>query len=532
MRRTPDAFRLGFILCAVLVTFGGALGNGFVWDDFVFIAQNPVVQDLANLPVIFTSGDAVGTGGSNPYYRPLTTTSFALDYALWGQLPAGYHATNLALHLAVCALLFFLFRRLTSNADGAFAATLLFAVHPAHSEPVGFISARADLICGLFMLLAVIWYLQGPATQKRSWRLMSAAAFALALLSKIVAIVLPALIAVHLVLTPREKRRWALLLPYVAISIAFLGLHAFVVPMKGPEGTALGIRIASAGPVLMNYLRIAFWPSGAKVFHDVALETSPYSFAGLAAWSGLAALSTAVLLRARRSPAATLGFVWFVGALLPVCGIVILLYPAIMADRYLYIPLMGAALAIAGALERLAPRLASPSRRAAVACALALLAGASSVSTAVRLQAWHDSISLWTAAGQDAPFSLFVQRSLGAALAVEGTPEEMERGRQILTRAVSIRDDDAKAHLCLARIHLSLGNLADAEREAWRAIVLSPSNPMGLTYLGMVMGERRRFEKAEELFRKALSIDPRYAEAEVNLGRLLDAKAAFRMRSR
>jgi hypothetical protein len=194
------------VALAVLLVFSPALWNGFAGDDIPFIVSNAALADLGNVPRFFFSNDALGTGLTNPYYRPLTTTSFAVDRFLWGEAPAGYHLTNILLHLAVCLLLIPVLRRLASP-PAAGAAVLLFAVHPAHAEPVGYISARADLWSALFLVASFLAHQRHLEQGRRRWMAVSLLLFLPALLSKILALVFPGILLFHLLLVER-RRDW------------------------------------------------------------------------------------------------------------------------------------------------------------------------------------------------------------------------------------------------------------------------------------------------------------------------------------
>jgi tetratricopeptide (TPR) repeat protein len=524
--------RLAILCLVVLVAFGGALRNGFVWDDLPFIVHNPAVAELRNLPTLFVSDDAVGTGERNLYYRPLTTASFAVDRRIWGQDARGYHATNVLLHLAACVALFFAIRRMTADPDAALVAALLFAVHPAHAEPVGFISARADLLCGLLTLCAFLAYLRWAGTRSRLALSLSLLAFALALLSKIVALALPALVALHLaLLDPEDRARGRrLLAAYGLVALAFLALRGSVIDMDGFRGTTpVGIRLAHAGPVLVAYVRNALWPAGLKVFYDVPLPAAALTLRAIAAWGLLAATAALALAARRRRPLAVFGAAWFFAGLLPVCGIVVLLYPAAMADRYLYFPLMGAAIALGGTLARPEPAKRPARARLALAGLSAMLVAACAASTMERVPAWGDPVDLWRIAERENPGNLYVLRSLGGALATTGSLDE---ARAVLARAIALRDDDPKAHLVMARIGLQQGRLDEAERHLNRTMALGPATPGALAYMGMVMGERGFLAKAEGLFLEALRMDPGHLDARLNLARLRQAAAGAALRAK
>ncbi|HEY5995421.1 MAG TPA: glycosyltransferase family 39 protein, partial [Candidatus Deferrimicrobiaceae bacterium] len=267
-------------------TFAVGLGNQFVWDDVLFIVNNDYLHDPRNIPRFLLSGDAAGTGLLNPYYRPLATATFAIDYAIWGEQPAGFHATNIALHLLTCLVLYRVICHITGNPSASLAATLLFAVHPAHSEPVGYISARADILCALFILLSFLGFLLSRETGKRSYLALSIVAFTLALLSKIVALVLPPLLGIYMLLSGKREGWAKSLVPLAAVSVGFLILRSWVLKMEVWGPIPFSIRVANAGLFLLDYFQNALLPVGLKVFYDPDLKMSPTNIASIASWAG------------------------------------------------------------------------------------------------------------------------------------------------------------------------------------------------------------------------------------------------------
>src|SRR6185312_15759135 len=179
MGRLLDLRMAGLIALVCLVAYLPSLHNGFVWDDDTMIAGNALVHAPDGIVKLWTSAQQAD-------YWPVSLSSFWLEWRLWGMDAAGYHATNLALHLGACLLLWALLRRL--RIPGALLAALLFAAHPANVESVAWITQRKNLLALLFFLLSIRWFagwLDRPAGRsRRAPYLLSLAAFALAMLSK------------------------------------------------------------------------------------------------------------------------------------------------------------------------------------------------------------------------------------------------------------------------------------------------------------------------------------------------------------
>lgn len=505
------------IAAVVLGTYSAAIGNRFVWDDFDFILRNDYLHDLGNIPRFLFSGDATGTGFDNPYYRPLTTATFALDYALWGEGPAGYHATNVILHLLVCLVLYRVVRHVADSPSAALVASLLFSVHPAHSEPVGYISSRADILCALFMLLAFLQFLRTDEAESRRHLYLSLAWFSLALFSKIVALILPFLLFLHLMWSGNRWRSARTLVPFAALSMAFLILRSHVLTMESWGNVPLPVRMANAGPFLLQYLGNALVPVDLKVFYDLPLKSGFSDPVVIASWAGIGAAGAITLAMARRRPLASFGIAWFFAALLPVCGLVTILFPACKADRYLYIPLIGIALAVASFYKEAASSNPSSAFRYGSAAIAGILVLAAAAGTTLRIRDWHDSLTLWSSAVKDAPQSIYAKNGLAAAYMERESFDEAER---ILNEVIAVRDDSAQPRINLAGIEFKRGNLEKMEIHVNRALELRPQNCVALTYLGVIKARKGWTTEAMVLFQEALRLNPRYDYARENIDML------------
>lgn len=520
---------------AIVLLIAGAslirvLDNGFVWDDGPFIVQNESLRGPGAFRRIFADGDAVGTGSGNPYYRPVTTLSFAIDLWIYGDDPVGYHATNLLLHLGVCALVFVAALKQSGRRVVAGAAALLFAVHPAVVEPVAYISARADLLCALFMIGAWLLYVRGRETESSRLLALAALAFAGALFSKIVALaLLPLLVLREILLASSGERRFRPLVPFAALAGLFLVARALVLERTTWEtGVPLQWRLATAGPLLFEYLRNTLLPFELKVFYDELPRTAWTESAVVGAWAVVAGCAAGWLLLLRRRPAVGIGIAWFFAALLPVSGLVDLLYPALMADRYLYIPLAGAALAIAGAFPVAAPwqlrRL--PARRlagAAAGCA-ALIACVAvfAVTSARRVPAWRNSVALWEQARRGAPASAYVLNALGWSYR---QVNRLNRSERVLMQAVAIAPNYIDPKVNLAAIAFLRGDLETAARYTRQVLQLDPRDAVALRYRGVLLEAAGHLDLAIESLEASVAADPFDAYSRRYLSELQAAEA-------
>jgi hypothetical protein len=308
--------------------YQNALHNPFVYDDFRTVADNGSIVSLRDLSPIVMYDTT----------RPLTNVSFALDRAVWGDSPFGFHLTNVFLHVLNVALIFALVSQLCGDArrkarvavpvlsDAAVAtmAALLFAAHPVMTEAVGYISGRADLLCTSLFLLGVLasrrWvFAGGAAAFVAVWLLWTSA-----LLSKETAAGLPLVVLLYgALLAPRRSsdpaarsrlRRLATPLVAAMIVAALARVSLFLLVERGHLGVGTtGLDRSVAAFAL--YVRLVLIPVGQTIFHGVDADGSQAG-SSLAVMALAFLLALSVLLR-RRSPLAVFGCWWFVVLIAP-----------------------------------------------------------------------------------------------------------------------------------------------------------------------------------------------------------------------
>lgn len=531
------------VVLLALLAYGNTLRNGFTWDDHIYITGNPFIQAPGSLLALVHPGYYVG----EPFpvraaARPAFLASLAVDHALWGVKPFGYHLTNVLLHAANAAWLYVLAWTLFGSAPLALGAATLFAVHPGGTESVNAVSFRPDLLAFFFLAPALLLYRKtahGPAGPSLKALAASAALYWLGLLSKETAAVLPLLA----LLTERRKGdlgRWRVWGPACAVYLAiFASYWAFHEPRfsypaigKATAGSVTSDRGAydpSAPPwgefyrgsktrfltmsgAFLDYSRWALWP--ARPTADRAPDVIR-SWSSAKAWTGLILLACVVLLgaRARGSPAG-FGACWFAACLLPAANLYPLYNP--VAERYLYVPLAGFCIAAAAALHSMAGRLAAK-QGPVYAGALALLLLPAMGRTWTRNRDWRDDGSLWASVPKGARVSPRVHYNRGVLLQRQGRLTEAAREYH---RAIRAHPGYVEALVNLGAVHEARGNLKKALGLYRKAANLKPGTPVPYFALGALLERTGQAEYARGRYAQALKADPSFEPARARLERL------------
>jgi len=481
----------------VLAVFAQTAGFGFVnVDDDAYVYENRHV--LAGLSA---RGVGWAFGGFRVQnWHPLTWLSHMADVSLLGPAPGPMHAVNVALHLAAALLLLAVLRAATGSTWRSAAVAALFAVHPLHVESVAWISERKDVLStalGLAALLAWVRWVRGGSRRAYGAAL---GLFVLSLLAKPMLVTLPGLLLLldgwplgRLPLcTAREAFR--ALPPLLAEKLPFLALSAVASAVTVAAQSSGGADAALAhlppgrrgGNALLSvaaYLGQAAWPADLAVFYPHrATVPGALSAARVAGAATLVLALTALALRERlRRPWLLFGWLWFLGTLLPVVGLVQVGSQA-MADRYTYVPLVGIFVAVAWGAGELAAR--GPAWRAGVLGAgAAALLGLAAVAHA-QVGVWRDAVTL--------------QR-----------------------HALQVNPANWKAWQGLCSAELDLGRLGEAAPACERAVALLPTFHDAWNTLGVVHARRGEHALALQHFRHALELRPGYFLALRNAGAAL-----------
>jgi protein O-mannosyl-transferase len=512
--------QLGALLFGILLfVYLPALQGGFLWDDDAHITL-PELQSLSGLGRIWFQ-----LGATQQYY-PLLHTAFWIEHGLWGNAVLGYHLMNLLEHALAAFLLVAILRRL--NLPGAWLAAFLFALHPVQVETVAWISEQKNTLSTVFYLASALIYLRFDRDRKRADYWIGFGLFVLALLSKTVTATLPA--ALLVVFWWRRgrvdwKRDAVPLLPWLALG-ALAGLFTARVEHNviGAEGQAFALTLAQkgllAGRVICFYASKLFWPANLTFIYphwDVDLHAQwQYLFPSAVI---VVVAMLAFVARKHRGPLA--GFLFFVGTLFPVLGL-LNVYPfrfSYVADHFQYVACLGIIVPIAAGLALAGRKLSGSSRRIATWGGPALV-------FALAILSWNlagfygDGETLYRETLARNPESWLAHSNLGSVLMQRGqAPAAMME----LENALQLNPDLAEAH---NNVGLLLSDIPGQKKQAIAefhvALKIRPNYAEAHNNLGALLAEDPDLlQDAIAEYREALRIRPRYAEAHNNLGSAL-----------
>ncbi|MDI6827997.1 MAG: tetratricopeptide repeat protein [Armatimonadota bacterium] len=512
------------------------LWHDFVFDDKPYVLLNEHVRtgiSLRNLVWALTSFHSAN-------WHPITWISHMLDCTIFGLKPAGHHLINLLLHLANAILLFWLLSKITASQWKSAFVAILFALHPLHVESVAWVAERKDVLSTFFCLLT-IWayfaYILNPTFSKYALVIIL---FTLGLMSKPMLVTLP-FVLILLDYWPMRRTSASLanrpplaktsapgknlifekvplfLLSALSCAITYTAQH------KGGavgsfEQYPLEIRAANAVLSYISYAKKMFWPRGLAVFY-------PHPGDSILIWQvvfGAIAILviTLIAVRARKSkPYLIVGWLWYLGTLLPVIGIIQIGGQA-MADRYTYIPLIGLFTVVAWGAPDLVRYVGNVRKNgqhargksnfslffmpSVLPLAGVLVVAALMVSTWVQVGYWQNSTTLFRHAIAVTHGNWLMHNNLGVALAAEGRHSEAISHYRAAVRA---KPGYADAHNNLGNAFSRLGRHNDAINEYRQAISLNANNALAHYNLGVILARLGRFDEAKAEFAKAFSKD-------------------------
>ena len=509
------------LACCTIALFSPAVGFQFVaFDDPAYISTNPHVAGgltLASLRWAF-----VTTDGAN--WHPLTWISHLSDVTLFGFNPAGHHLTSILLHTASTTLLFFVLRDLTGTLLPSLFAAALFAAHPLRVESVVWISERKDVLSVFFGVLTLGLYTINA--RRPSWKLrgLTLLCYAAGLMSKPLLVTLPpALLLLDYWPLGRftgENQRRA----YVAAvkeKLPLLALSAIASVVTWIAQSSLGA--ISAAPLLARlvdvpsaaiaYVAKTLAPVNLSCFYPVHETPQPWwAIAGSCATLGSITLLV-VHARAHR-PHLLVGWLWFLGTLVPMLGFV-RIGGHFIADRYTYLPHLGLFAALVWEGRAVVARVRSPRLAAVVGVTLlTVLALLTRKQTAV----WKDGLTLFEHADAVTPDNWDIKSYLARMYLESGRNADAARTFEEIVR---IKPDLAEAHGNLGLALIRIGRFAEAAAAEEQALRLQPDLPEAADILGYALAGLGRWEQAAEAYTLALALRPAHPAAHINLARAL-----------
>lgn len=437
--------KLFFLIILAVIAFGvfaNTLNGEFIYDDKRQIAQNPLIQNASLFGKAVSSdvwafkGD--GTIAGSNYYRPTFVLWLIFNFQLFGLSAFGWHFTNILLHIGVCLLSFLLLRRWNLDEKPAFAISLIFAVHPVHTESVAWISGSPDLLFGFF-LLASLWFAENIsrfvlniADKKSKFGNYSDLIFALvfyafALGSKEVAILCFPLFYLIFAKSTDKKTAIKLIIPFFILAVLYFAarwfaLGTFALPTE--DGTSFGATILTIPAMFVFYLKQTIFPVWLGANHPLR-SISEISLLGfvLPLVISLSAICLFWLLAAR-SFVQKIGLTIFILTLLPAMNATAFSFEQIVHERYLYLPLLGFLMMIFPYLAELFEKISKEKAQFTVLIFALVLAVPLAAKTIIYNRVWTSELALWSHAVTIDEKSAFNWSQLGAILSEEGKVEE------------------------------------------------------------------------------------------------------------
>jgi tetratricopeptide (TPR) repeat protein len=547
-RHTWRLFALGGLLA---IAYSNSFQSGLVFDSASVIGQDPRIREATaqNVASTMTGGYRYDKPAAG-LYRPLTTLSYMLNYAVLGggSRPEGYHWINLALHAANTVLVYALGAVIFGETAPAWALAAIWGLHPLLTEAVTNVVGRADLLAAFGVLAGLLCHAFAASAsplRRFAWLFGIGTAQTIGLFSKESAVVLPGIMLAYDLLW-FDRASWrrrapayaALLLPFAAFFYLRAEAHPhMLIPFADNPLATAGFWTArlTALEVIGKFVLLFLWP--ARLSADYSYQAVPLFGDPLTSQAlfGVAVCVTVVLLlvflaRRGQKPAVFL-LVFFFVALLPTSNLIVPI-GSIMAERFLYLPSVGLAGSVAAAIWWAGRRV--PVARTALA-AMALVCFALAARSYARNLDWKDELSLWTSAAEVCPESAKAHYNLGRAL--EALPGRLSDAVAEYRASLRIDPDHADVHTNLANALAAIGRVPEAIAEYRAALGIEPNRVEPHNDLANVLARiPGQMPEATAEYRAALRIRPDSAEIHYNLanallnqpGRLTEAVDEYR----
>ncbi|MBW2645343.1 MAG: tetratricopeptide repeat protein [Deltaproteobacteria bacterium] len=528
----PNRSKLIVCLLLVLATisvFWQVRNHDFVnYDDHKYVTDNRHVQ--AGLTWEGTTWAFTTFHASN--WHPLTWLSHMLDCQIYGLNAGGHHLTNLLFHLTNTLLLFLILNRMTGALWRSAFVAAIFALHPLHVESVAWVAERKDVLSTFFWMLTMWAYIRYAERPGGKTYLLVVLFFALGLMAKPMLVTLPFVLLLmdywplgRLRLGQSNKDRWLNIKETPAIRLiwekvplfaltAVSSVVTFYAQQAGGSVAALdklplNARIANGLVSYVSYTGKMIWPSQLAVFypHEDMVALWQAAGAGLL----LACISILVICVARRFQSLAVGWLWYLGTLVPVIGIIQVGEQA-MADRYTYVPLIGLFIMIAWGVGDLAARWHY--RRIILSTFTGILLLVLMTGTWLQIRHWQNSITLFEHALDVTTNNFVAHYNLGEALEDNG---RLEEAIGHFHKALQIKPNNAKAYYSIGTVYGKLGNYKKALSVLKQAIFLKPDYAEAYTNLGAVYGGMNLYSKAVWALKEAVRLNPDDKVAQQNL---------------
>jgi tetratricopeptide (TPR) repeat protein len=502
---------LGIVLLLSFSIYAPALEYEFVYDDFPLIVENDLIRDIRNIPAILTKEDKIDQEHTG-YYRPLVPLFDLVYYYIFGLNPKGFHLANIMYHLGNVLLVFFLALRILRDVSGAFVASAFFGLHPVNTEAVIFLTGRFTLICAFFVIASCLLFHTYRDKPSFKMFILLVISFFLGIFSKEFAVMVPFVLISADLLSKRDltKADFLAYVPFFVIILFYLVVRSFIVqgligiPVSSDE---IWSRLFRVPDLLLSYLKLVFFPIGQKALYDIqyaSLIRTIFSVIVLIAivWG---------TFKRRSITWVSFSISWFFIFFLPVMDIIPLSGPK-MAERWLYIPMIGAGVFLGGIYASLSRNKFRDIIYAAVLLVLAVL-------TILRSPVWKNEEALYSDMIITTPTSYKGYYNLGNVMYKKGNIEEAQK---LWNKVIEIRPDMYAVHNNLGVLYEKTGRY-DLSVHHYTAVLQVRAVPEVYINLGNALQRLERFAEAEDAYREAINLSKDNPAAYLHLSSVYEA---------
>lgn len=508
--KKPIFISLSLIIVLGFAVYANSLDGQFIWDDFNLVKDNTYIRNTSNILKLFKTN--IGTGADDEYkfYRPLQMLTYMWDYSFWKLNVTGYHLTNTVLHILVALVLYWLVNIIFKDKLLALLISLLFVVHPIHTEAVAYVSGRADSLAALFIFLCFIFYIKRVEQKRLVFYVLMMASYVLALLSKEYSLILPALILLYhysfkkKILVKEFLSITALALCFIVIR--FTLLKSIVKPVI--QETTLFQRLPGLFVALANYLKLMALPFNLHMEHGVEL----FAFSDPEVILGIILLISLLVYtyKVKKNTLMSFSISWFFIAIFPVSNI----YPvnAYMAEHWLYLPSIGFFLILAKGLTILYNSKKFKTTSLVIIISLITFY---SILTIRQNNYWQEPVGFFKRTLQYTDRSPRLYNNLGL---IYKDANEYEKAIACYKKAIEVNSEYPEVYNNLGFAYKNIGEYEKAITFYNKALEIDPKCAKAYCNLGIVYGILGQYEEAISHYKKAIELDREYAEAYNNLG--------------
>jgi tetratricopeptide (TPR) repeat protein len=517
---------LSILLISVVgfVIYANSLNNEFVWDDEHLIEKNSYIKNWTHIPKIFTKDILAGVEMQRNYYRPLQAFTYMIDYSFFKLNPKGYHLTNIFIHILVSLSIFWLIEIIFNNRLLSLFTSLLFVVHPIHTEAIAYISGRADPLAAVFLILSLIFYIQHSRFKKASLFVFSLSFYILGLLSKEIVLILPLILVLYdYTFKENKKDYFKSYLPFLVVTLIYILLRLTILNFLSEERfikTPLLQRLPGTFSAITTYFRLLLFPF--RLHMEYGMPIFRLSDINVLLGMGIVVLSLSYAFKSKNEQRLIFfSCLWFFLNLIPVSNVYSLsaYTNAYMAEHWLYIPSIGFFLFLGWIFELIYRK--KKRLRLIVVVVLAILLGFYACRTIQQNRYWKDPITLYTRTLKYAPGSSKVYYNLGYAYSNKGL---YEKAIEEYKKALEIKPNYTEAYNNLGIVYGILGQYQEAIATFNKAIEINPNFSKAYNNLGIVYGILGQYQEAIAVYKKVIKIKQNYAEAHYNLGVIYNKK--------